>query len=208
MASEPQVKRVIAFIDGQNLFHAAKENFGYEFPSYDVGALARAVCARETGWQLVQVRFYTGIHEASENAKWNSYWARKLLGMSRQGVVTFTRPLRYREKTVTFAGGGSCVYRAAEEKGIDVRIAIDVIRLGHHGNYDVCLIFSQDQDLSEAAKEIRAISKEQDRWIHVASAFPDERGTRSNHRGINGTDWKPIDRATYDSCLDPRDTRP
>lgn len=27
-------------------------------------------------------------------------------------------------------------------------------------------------------------------------------------RGINGTDWIPIDRTTYASCLDPKDYRP
>lgn len=208
MAVEPPVKRVIAFIDGQNLYHAARENFGYGYPNYDVSALARAVCAREAGWQLVETRFCTGVPEAKENVKWNAYWGRKLLTMSRQGVVTFTRPLRYRNKTVSLPGGGSYGYRAAEEKGIDVRIAIDVIRLAHHKRYDVGLIFSQDQDLSEAAKEIREIAKEQDRWIKVASAYPDEPNAQSNHRGINGTDWKQIDRATYDQCLDAHDKGP
>jgi uncharacterized LabA/DUF88 family protein len=41
----------------------------------------------------------------------------------------------------------------AEEKGIDVRIAIDVIRLAHRNAYDVALLFSQDQDLSELCVE-------------------------------------------------------
>ena len=29
MSSEPLVKRAVAFIDGQNLYHAARESFGY-----------------------------------------------------------------------------------------------------------------------------------------------------------------------------------
>lgn len=29
MPDEPPIKRTIAFVDGQNLFHAAKEAFGY-----------------------------------------------------------------------------------------------------------------------------------------------------------------------------------
>ncbi len=33
-----------------------------------------------------------------------------------------------------------------EEKGIDVRIALDVIRMAHRQDYDVALIFSQGQD--------------------------------------------------------------
>lgn len=31
--------------------------------------------------------------------------------------------------------------------------------------------------------------------------------TTRNRRGINKTDWIRIDRATYDTCLDPRDYR-
>ena len=35
MPSEPPLKRAFVFVDGQNLFHAAKEAFGYSFPNYD-----------------------------------------------------------------------------------------------------------------------------------------------------------------------------
>jgi uncharacterized LabA/DUF88 family protein len=37
-----------------------------------------------------------------------------------------------------------------EEKGMDVRLAVDVVRMAREKLYDVALIFSQDQDLSEA----------------------------------------------------------
>ncbi len=47
--------RTIAFVDGQNLFHAAKEAFGYPYPDYDARALADAVC-RFQGWSLTEVR--------------------------------------------------------------------------------------------------------------------------------------------------------
>jgi hypothetical protein len=39
MPQEPQRKRVVSFIDGQNLFYAAREAFGYTYPNYDVSAL-------------------------------------------------------------------------------------------------------------------------------------------------------------------------
>ncbi len=71
----------------------------------------------------------------------------------------------------------------------------------------MALIFSQDQDLSEAAVEVKAISVQQARWVKVACAFP-LTPTTENRRGINGTDWIHIDRATYDACLDTKDYRP
>ena len=89
---------------------------------------------------------------------------------------------------------------------IDVRIALDVISLAYGRAYDVALVMSQDQDLSEVAEEIRTIAREQRRWIKLASAFPQSPASR-NRRGINKTDWIRIDRALYDRCLDRRDYR-
>ena len=77
----------------------------------------------------------------------------------------------------------------------------------HRDEYDVALLFSQDQDLSELASLIRQVAGFQNRWIKIASAFPDSPAA-ANRRGINLTDWCPIDRSTYDACLDPRDYRP
>ena len=44
---------------------AGKTAFGYHYPNYDVQALARSVCGHQ-GWQLNQVRFYTGIPDVSD----------------------------------------------------------------------------------------------------------------------------------------------
>ena len=71
----------------------------------------------------------------------------------------------------------------------------------------VALVFSQDQDLTEVAEEIRLIASRQGRWIKMACAFPVSPTSR-NTRGVDRTDWIQIDRATYDSCLDPNDYRP
>jgi hypothetical protein len=152
------------------------------------------------------VRFYTGVPDATDNAFWNGFWAKKLLAMSRAGVWTFSRSLRYRNQTVKLPDGSTHAFLAAEEKGVDVRIALDVIRMAHRSEYDVAIVFSQDQDLSEVAAEVRTISAEQSRWIKIACAFPDSPAAR-NHRGINNTDWIRIDRATYDACIDARDYR-
>jgi len=206
MPPEPAHKRAITFIDGQNLYYAVRESFGCVYPNYDVLALSEAVC-RSRGWNLHQCRFYTGVPDPTDNAWWSAFWSAKLAHMGRRGVHIFSRTLRYRNKTVQLPGGATHTFLAGEEKGIDVRIALDVIGLAHRRSYDVGVIFSQDQDLSEAAGEIRAIAAEQGRWIKVASAFPFSPTTR-NRRGIDKTDWIRIERATYDGCLDRRDYRP
>lgn len=205
MPQEPSAKKAITFIDGQNLFHSVRESFGYTHPNYDILALSSKLCKMKN-WQLAEVRFYTGVPDRSDDLFWHEFWAGKLRSMSRQGVITFSRSLRYRNKTVKLPDGSKFSFLAAEEKGIDVRIAIDVIRMAHSGDYDVALIFSQDQDLSEVATEVRAISKEQDRWLKIASAYPLSPTTR-NKRGINQTDWIHIDRKVYDACIDWHDYR-
>ena len=127
--------------------------------------------------------------------------------LGRQGAVVYSRPLRYRNRRVRLPDGAEHTYLAGEEKGIDVRIALDIAHMAHRRDYDVALVFSQDQDLSEVAEEVRTIAREQDRWLKMACAYPVSPASR-NRRGINKTDWITIDRANYDSCLDLRDYRP
>jgi len=130
-----------------------------------------------------------------------------MLQLTRDKVHVFSRPLRYRLQTIRLSDGTTHSAVVGQEKGVDVRLAIDVISLAHQNAFDVALIFSQDQDLSEVADEIRLIADLQKRWIKIASAFPVS-PVPHNKRGINGTDWIRIDRATYDACVDTRDYRP
>lgn len=182
----------ISFIDGQNLFMSAKQVFGHETPNYDVEELSRRVCEAR-GWELERVHFYTGIPPRGRSPKWHAFWQSKLRHMSHQGTRVFSRPLRYR-----LMRDGT---EKAEEKGVDVRIAVDIIRAVLRGECDVALVFSQDQDLSEVALEVREIAREQKRWVKIASAFPSGEGAE-NTRGVNNSDWARIDRETYDACLD------
>ncbi|HVC96114.1 MAG TPA: NYN domain-containing protein [Pirellulales bacterium] len=206
MPIEPTVKRTVAFIDGQNLYHHSRAAFGYNYPNYDVQKLARAVCVAR-GWTLHQVNFYTGVPDQSDNPFWHSFWTNKLAIMGRRGIRVYSRSLVYRNTAVKLPTGGTHTYLSGEEKGIDVRLALDALDSAHRNEYDVALVFSQDQDLNELASLIRTVATFQNRWIKIASAYPDSPAA-SNRRGINGTDWCRIDRATYDACIDLRDYRP
>ena len=206
MPAEPTVKRTVAFFDGQNLFHHARAAFGYTYPNYSPLALANRVCETE-GLNLHQIRFYTGKPDHQDDPFWNQFWAAKLLAMSRAGIKVFSRPLRYRKKTLKLGDGIEYSALVGEEKGVDVRMALDMIRMARQNTLDVILLFSQDQDFSEVADEVRLLAREQGRWIKIASAFPSS-PIASNKKGVNKTDWLIIDRATYDACIDPRDYRP
>jgi uncharacterized LabA/DUF88 family protein len=206
MPTEPFRKKAIVFIDGQNLFHAIKDSFGYQYPNYNIKLLADSICKAQ-GWELKETRFYTGIPDVTDNAFWHHFWTNKLASMGQRGITVFKRKLHYRNQTVSLPNGSQHTFLVGQEKGIDVRLAIDVIKSAHEGLCDCIIIFSQDQDLSEVADEIRKIVVSQDRWIKICSAFPSS-PTAKNKRGINKTDWIKIDRAAYDQCIDLNDYRP
>lgn len=206
MPVEPGVKRTCAFFDGQNLYWAARHAYGYHYPNYDPLALARIV-TQSKGWDLNSVHFYTGIPDINDNEFWNKFWTAKLAVMGSRGVLTFSRHLKYRNQKTHLPDGTEITLLVGQEKGIDIRIALDIVRMARQNILDVALVFSQDQDLSEVVDEVKQISIQQNRWIKIACAFPVS-PTSINKRGINGADWIPMDRKTYDSCVDKIDYRP
>ena len=206
MLQEPTVKRAVSFFDGQNLFRHAKDAFGHHHPNYDPRKLADAVCA-EHGWVNHGVYFYTGIPNAAKSPMWHGYWTRRLTAMRRAGIVVTSRPLRYRVETVRLPDGSVQEVPVEREKGIDLRLGLDVARMARNAQLDVAILFSQDQDLAEVAGEVRDISRSAERWLKVVSAFPVGPDATST-RGVNRTDWFRMDREFYDSCLDARDYRP
>jgi uncharacterized LabA/DUF88 family protein len=232
-AFSPPPKRAVAFVDGQNLFHAAAEAFGYDYPNYHPLLLADRICA-ERRWRCQQARLYTGVPKLADNEFWHKFWAAKKRFLNREErMFVFTRDTHYRDKRISFehdagritlADGfplqkgtllflpsgktapGEFWVRTGEEKGIDVRIALDMIRLTYRNEFDVGIIFSQDQDLSEAVSEVRELAKDQRRGIEMFCAFPRSRNT-TNTLPIRGTTAIEIDQAFYDACLDPSNYR-
>jgi hypothetical protein len=195
---EPLKKCVVSFFDCQNLFKSAYEQWKYPFPNFDPLKLSKLLTGkhRHEGWRFTGVRLYTGIHDAKVNPALHSFWTKKLTAVKNiyPQAFIFTSPLRYDKNGV------------AREKGVDVRIALDLIRMARKNEFDVAVLFSQDNDFSEVAVEIRAISKEYDRWIKIASAFPSH---PANHKakGVRKTDWLRISKEDYDSCIDSSDYR-
>jgi len=63
--------------------------------------------------------------------------------MGRERVHTFARPLRYRPRTIRLRDGSTRSILIGEEKGIDVRLALDAVRMAHRREYDVALVLSR-----------------------------------------------------------------
>jgi uncharacterized LabA/DUF88 family protein len=205
-------KRAYSFIDGQNLYQSAKQAFGHSHPNYDPQKLHEEVC-KSQNWVPVQAHLYTGLPSEFEHPARARWWTQKATAAEKAGVKVATRKLRYRKQLVlndegepVLENGVPKIVIGAKEKGIDVRMALDIVSLARSRVYDVAIMFSQDQDLKEVAFEINAIAKEQHRRIQLVSAYPWSIAA-SNKRGIDKTDWLKISKEMYDQCLDPTDYR-
>ena len=203
---EPREKRAVAFFDGPNLYRHAKTAFGHHHPNYDPQKLHTTICKRRD-WQSSAVRFYTGVPKSEHSPKWRRYWGNRLFAMECKGIHVTKRILQYHSEQVTFPDGSTGKIVRAREKRIDVRLALDMVRGAWLNQYDVAVLFSQDQDLMEAVEEIKAISREQDRWIRLVCAFPDgpnafpRMGVQGCHESFR------MEEDFYNQCLDARDYR-
>jgi uncharacterized LabA/DUF88 family protein len=195
---EPKCKRLYTFFDCQNLFHTVEKVWGYYFPNFDPIKLSLVIQRKYPDWQLKRIYIYTGIHRPTKNRTWHTFWMNKLNVYKKDPRVTVTT--RYLKYSKTKDG-----HEAAREKGIDIKIALDLIRMARLGEYDVAVLFSQDGDFAEVAEELRNVAREKNRWIKIASAYP---CNPSMERGIEKTDWIPLSKAEYDSCIDPRNYWP
>ena len=195
--------RALVLFDGQNLYHMARKLWGtrpggpespYAWPSYDVEKLAQVLVNRIPGRTLSEIRFYTGVPNPDTGARqkfWYGFWSGKLRQMQSRGIYVYRGSVN--------VGG--------QEKGVDVSLAIDLVQATYEQRYEVVIIVSRDTDFGPAVRLAKTIARNQGRQLVYESAFPAAPGSRSQ-RGVPGTLWAPIDRATYDGCLDLADYRP
>ena len=188
-------RRCLVFVDGQNLFHAARREFGYEWPNFDAGKLASLLAVR-TASALCQTRFYSAVPSASVDPWWYTFWANKCSQMEQNNITTITRAARvHAEGTHAVLG----------EKAIELRIGLDMVRATYDGEMDRLILVSSDADLVEAVSEARLVARKAGRRLRITSAYPDKSCGR---QGIAQTEWLPISAVEYATCLDERDYRP
>jgi hypothetical protein len=100
-----------------------------------------------------------GVPSPIESVMWAGYWSNRVLALKRAGVVVTTRPIRYRKQTIELPDGTEKIVTTPQEKGVDIRLALDVVSLARKRQFDVAIIFSQDQDLAELVQELVDISR-------------------------------------------------
>ncbi len=139
-------ERVAIFIDGGNLYRLLKEHNLVPKRHFDHEALAKHLLRRR---KLVSQGYYVGIvrdFDGSEKSKKMVESQQKFLaGLESKGF--------YIER-------GRIVYdHNIREKGVDVKIAVDLVACAFEDKYDIAVLVSSDTDLIPAVKHVIGMKK-------------------------------------------------
>jgi len=148
------LKRVMIFIDGSNMYHNMKNNF--KKVSLNYHKFSNKLTGEER--ELIRTYYYNCPLDQNEN------------------------PASYKEQQRFFNNLDNIPYLEVRlgrlqiksdsrkiEKGVDVKLAIDMLSKAHKNQYDVAVLISGDADFVEVVKEVKDLAK------HVELAvFPDQ----------------------------------
>jgi len=201
-------ERVRVFVDFWNLQLSANDRLGHEFagdwrrlPSWlGVDAVRLAVCDPSLPVRLDGLNAYISYNPASEADRklkgWASNFLDRLPGV--QAICKERKP-RYAPRCQSCHRViETCPYCSARiagtvEKGVDVAIATDMIRLAWEESYDYAVLVSSDADYVPAVEFLTSKGR---RVIHVG--FPPQ--------GMNlaTTCWASLDMVPYLEMLERR----
>jgi len=161
-------RRVVVFLDYQNVYHCARESFPSRAARASQGqvdplALGLLIAGRVSQAELVGVRVYRGRPSQRRDPRsYAAYQRQTALWVGRgQGLVTvIARDLRYPPVWPR---------RPAQEKGIDVALAVDLVLMAARDDYDVGVLFSTDTDLVPALEAVLALRPEATPVCEVAA---------------------------------------
>lgn len=167
-------QRVLVFLDYQNVHAGARRAFlPYGCDRADGHVDPRAlgellVRRRKFAGELVGVRAYRGRPNPEHQPGSARANDRQKVVWERRGVEVIRRNLQYPKRWPDVP---------ASEKGIDVAIAVDMVRLSLSGGVDAIVLFSSDSDLLPAVEFVNAmegVSMEVASWAKQSRLrFPD-----------------------------------
>lgn len=145
------MQRVIAYVDGFNLYFGLKQSGFKRYYWLDVAMLARSLL--KPGQQLVATHYFTArIRDNGRNAADQKRQNTYLEALALQGVQCQFG--HYLEKTRECRKCGA-QWLDYEEKMTDVNIAIQLLNDAFDDAFDVALVISGDSDLTTPIRRVR-----------------------------------------------------
>jgi len=194
-------ERLTLFVDDKNFYQGARRAFFSNTDSHFYGQinplfLGNLICSRpaKTQRQLQQIRVYTGMPDSTKEPKTYTAHINQCRAWRKDGVEVTTRILRYPQDWPD---------AKAQQKGVDVALAVDFVALAIDGLYDVGVIASTDSDLRPALEYV--IKKCRNKChVEVAAWFTPQTKNRLSVPGINIWCHR-LDKADYDTVADLTD---
>ena len=194
------MRRVAVFLDWQNVYHCAREAFHDElepsrYGNVRPGALAELLVSKGTDEQLTHVCIYQGEPDPRKDPRTHAAHMRQRQAWTREcgGLLRLrTRALRYPPARPT---------SDAEEKGVDVQLAIDAMVMAVRNEYDVAIIASADTDLLPVVEGLLALKAETGKPDVAVVAW----AGLSRHLRVDGVPVRWIGRRDYDAIRDRTD---
>lgn len=137
--------KLALFIDYQNVYSRCRAAFNLPAEDRTAGQVSpvkvgRLIATRMPDTRLEKVFVYRGLPDKRKDGYGYAAVRRHTAAWEAQGVEVVTRPLQYIED------------EPPREKGIDVHLAIDVVRTALSSDFEVIAIFSGDSDLAPVAE--------------------------------------------------------
>jgi uncharacterized LabA/DUF88 family protein len=152
--------RVVVFLDYQNVYMGARACFESASAHHTQGQISPLTLGLELVAQskypreLAQVRVYRGRPDATRQpAGYAACTRQAAIWAQDPRVECILRTLQYPRGWPTSHASGE----APREKGIDVALAIDFVRMAVTGDYDVGILMSTDTDLKPALETAVAL---------------------------------------------------
>lgn len=144
--------RIVVFIDAQSVYKDAREAFFHPKDHYSLGQIdpvkfARLISTRkppglpEGPRVLAGVRVYAGLPSAARDGRTYSAYRRQSQNWRAHKVEVLDRPIRYPQDWPR---------QPAQQKGVDVALAVDFVAMAIEGGFDIGVIASTDTDLRPA----------------------------------------------------------
>lgn len=148
--------RVIVFVDWENVYRSARRMFHAPHDVFmdgqvDPVLLGMHLASRQPDRVLTQVRVYRGLPDSTKQpAAYGANERQAAVWKASPLVEVIRRPLQYPYGWPDASLPGE----KPREKGIDVALAIDFVRLAIEDRYDVGVLVSGDTDLKPALEAV------------------------------------------------------
>jgi len=146
----PKNKRVTAFIDGYNLYHAIDDARRHDLKWLNLWELCEALIRNDPRAELVEVFYFSAYAtwKPEQYARHRHYVA----ALKSAGVKIILGNFKKKPRKCN-----RCLneWTAHEEKESDVNIAIHLLDKAHRDEYDEALLLTADTDLTPAIRMVR-----------------------------------------------------